>query len=195
MIDCTLCKNSRFCVIICGNHCLAKQYKVNISLLLCKKDVYDSLREFCLPVHVNGVYANGSFARDAEKQKNKLADDGGGLTTTIVFHPLFFPHCFTAVHRPLSLTLGFTVPCVVVVRSCRHHTLTFTLSFTLSFTFTFPINITIYIHITIYIRFQLETVRLLFAYCLVSVWFLFGYLFGYRLVLDWFLFGFGLVLA
>jgi len=27
-----------------------------------------------------------------EMQKNKLADDGGGLTTTIVFHPLFFTH-------------------------------------------------------------------------------------------------------
>jgi len=30
------------------------------------------------------------LARGAEKQKNKLADNGG-LTTTIVFHPPLFP--------------------------------------------------------------------------------------------------------
>jgi len=55
-----------------------------------------SKRGCCLPISTSGVYTNGSFARGAEKQKNKLADDGGGLITiTIVFtHHFFLHHCF-----------------------------------------------------------------------------------------------------
>jgi len=41
-----------------------------------------------LPISTSAVYANLSFARGA---KNKLADDGGGLTTTMFFHSLFSP--------------------------------------------------------------------------------------------------------
>jgi len=44
-----------------------------------------------------------------EMQKNKLADDGGGLTTTIVFHQRFFHSLFspTAFH-PLTYLQPFT---------------------------------------------------------------------------------------
>jgi len=157
-------------VIICGNHYLTKQHKINISLLLCKKDIYASLREFCSPVHAGGVYANRSFARDAEKQKNKLADDGGGLTT------MFFTHCFTAVHRPLFLTVGSAVWCGGGAKPPPPRTLSFT------FPFTFPINI------TIYIRFQLVNLWFLFGFSLVIDWLLLGYCSVSVWLFAWFLF-------
>ena len=104
------------------------------------------------------------------KKINWLMTAAASSPPPLFFTSAFFTHCFTAVHPSLSLTVGFTVPCVVVVRSRRHHT-HYHLHFQLTFTFPIHITIHIYINITIYIRFQLETVRYMFACCLVIVWF------------------------
>jgi len=150
-----------------------------------------------LSVSTGGVYANGSFARGAEKQKNKLADDGGLITTIVFhqrfFHSLFFTHCFspthlsTAVYPPLSLTVVSIAPCVVVVRSRRHHThyhLHFHLHSQLTFTFTLTLTFTLGSNLKLF-----ASVRLLFGSCLASVWFclvIVWFRFGYCLVLAWF---------
>ena len=108
MIDCTLCKNSRFCVIICGNPCLSKQHKINISLLLYRNHEYAFLREgvVCLFLSV----ASMPIGTVPEEQKSKKINWLIGAAASPP--PFVFTHCFsptafsprrlsTALHTPL----------------------------------------------------------------------------------------------
>ena len=90
------------------------------------------------------------------------------------FHPLLFTYRFSSTlvfhSRSQAVLFDGSICCVVVVRSRRHHThyhLHFHLHSQLTFTFTFTFTFTL--------PFTLGSNLKLSAYCLVIVWFQFGF--------------------
>ena len=120
------------------------------------------------------------------KIKNELADDGGGLTTTIVFTTALFDGriCSTMGGVWWWCEAAATTHIIIYISNSHLHSqFTFTLQLTLPFTFTLPFtlgfNLKLFACCLLIVWFCSLAVRLLFASvwfrfgsCLVSVWFL-----------------------